>query len=480
MKYMPEDDHWMLPDTDANSQYYHRIFHFDFTYISSEDMKETLKAYIWRNYRTGNRVVKKLYDAHICFRHFNSFAVDNNITTLRELNYNTVTEFLSYLRLRLSEKTNRPLSYKYQKDCLDTVKSMIHWAQLHWPDKVPEKEIFLGNEYRGLNKRLRIDFIPDEVLAQINHALSTESNHFTRSGIIILESTGMRLGDMLALKTDCVTPHPINGYTMEWYDHKNRKARTPIPINSDCKNAVEELKKHTKELRTLASAEIEGMLFLHKPSGSTDVMQINQMSFGNWLKAFIKKHDIRDAGGDLYPLTAHQFRRTLATDMLSKDVEIKVIQEVLGHASVAVTKNYYADVKDKEMVKTFMKIGILGNISKVDETLIPDVGELRWFHSNKSGAARLRDGYCTKPVSAGTICERLLKRQKCYTCSRFITTLEDLDAHRRHLKELELLGMAVSLVAGINGNNIFRVSDCVSTIQTDDGMFLHNAIIGAA
>ena len=42
-----------------------------------------------------------------------------------------------------------------------------------------------------------------------------------------------------------------------------------------------------------------------------------------------------------------------------------------------------------------------------------------------------------KPVTEGNICPRLLKRQKCYTCSRYITTPEYLDAHKRHLANLE-------------------------------------------
>lgn len=51
--------------------------------------------------------------------------------------------------------------------------------------------------------------------------------------------------------------------------------------------------------------------------------------------------------------------------------------------------------------------------------------------------AGLCDGYCTKPVTDGNICPRLLKRQKCYTCSRYITTPEYLEAHKQHLANLE-------------------------------------------
>lgn len=60
------------------------------------------------------------------------------------------------------------------------------------------------------------------------------------------------------------------------------------------------------------------------------------------------------------------------------------------------------------------------------------------FKANKDKCvAGLCDGYCTKPVTDGNICPKLLKRQKCYTCSRYITTPEYLEAHKQHLANLE-------------------------------------------
>jgi len=47
------------------------------------------------------------------------------------------------------------------------------------------------------------------------------------------------------------------------------------------------------------------------------------------------------------------------------------------------------------------------------------------------------DGYCTMPITDGKICERLVNRQKCYTCSRYITTPEYMQTHKEHLAELE-------------------------------------------
>ncbi|MGL5615906.1 MAG: tyrosine-type recombinase/integrase [Sarcina sp.] len=164
---------------------------------------------------------------------------------------------------------------------------------------------------------------------------------------------------------------------------------------------------------------------------------IPEITYQYWLTAFIKNNDIRDTNGECYHLTSHQFRRTLATDMLSKGTDLKAIQEVLGHSSPSTTKQSYADVKDKERAEVFKNIGIIGNINKVDETVIENKNDLIWFKENKDKGARMEDGYCTKPCSDGKICDRLLKRQKCYTCSRYITTPEYLQAHKNHLEELE-------------------------------------------
>ena len=121
--------------------------------------------------------------------------------------------FMSYLNTIVSERTGKKLSYKTRKVSLDSVKSIIHWCQIHKPEAVPNREIFTGNEYTGVNQKLRIDFIPDEVLLQINNALKTEENPYLKYGIIILESTGMRIGDLLGLEKNCIKPHLISGHT---------------------------------------------------------------------------------------------------------------------------------------------------------------------------------------------------------------------------------------------------------------------------
>lgn len=339
------------------------------------------------------------------------------------------------------ERTKKPFGTSMQRSSLNTLKSIIRWCQLHRPNDVPTTEIFTGNEYIGVNRKLKIDFIPDDVVAQINEALKKEENPYLKYGIIILQSTGMRIGDLLKLHIDCIKPHLISGYTIEWTQHKGHKDKPPMPVRSECVAAIEKLIKITAELRDEADEKDKDTLMIWRvPKGKCcgKVIAINAVRFNNkWMKKFIKKNNIKDANGDYYNLTSHQFRRTLGTDMLSKGTNINVIQQVLGHSDPSVTKRFYADVKDKERAEVFKSVGVIGNINQIQSSAFDNVSEFEWFKANKDKGACMCDGYCTKPVVDGKICDRLIKRQKCYTCSRYITTPEYLEAHKKHLANLE-------------------------------------------
>ena len=438
----PDGDVWNIVDNDKDSQHYGKNFKFDFSYISSEEIKDVVKNYVWQNYRVGNKSLSTLYrEVHAFFFQFIRFADTRNITSLKGLTNTDVDHFISYLHTTISERTKKPFGAGMQRSSLNALKSIIRWCQLHRPNDVPATEIFTGNEYIGVNRKLKIDFIPDDVVAQINEALRTEENPYLKYGIIILQSTGMRIGDLLKLRIDCIKPHLISGYTIEWTQHKGRKDKAPMPVRSECVAAIEKLIEITAELRDEADEKDKNTLMIWrvpKGRGTGSVSVIVSRTFTtNWFRDFIKRNNIKDANGDYYNLTSHQFRRTLGTDMLSKGTNINVIQQVLGHSNPSVTKRFYADVKDKERAEVFKSVGVIGNINQIQSSVFDNVSEFEWFKANKDKGACMCDGYCTKPVVDGEICDRLIKRQKCYTCNRYITTPEYLEAHKQHLANLE-------------------------------------------
>ena len=115
----------------------------------------------------------------------------------------------------------------------------------------------------------------------------------------------MRIGDLLKLRIDCIKPHLISGYTIEWTQHKGRKNKAPMPVRSECVAAIEKLIEITAELRDEADEKDKDTLMIWRVptgNGAGQVMNLNSGRFNGWFKKFIKDNNIKDANGDYYNL----------------------------------------------------------------------------------------------------------------------------------------------------------------------------------
>ena len=436
MSKRPEGDIWTERVTDPMSLNYGKTAIFDFTGIQKEDVKELMKSYVWHEYRSRNLEILALSSRlKQIVSVFYPYLVIKRIESLKDLTPQSMEEYQTYLATVLNKK-GKPYSKSTQLFMYSAVKGMILYGQRHCRELLPEGDLFIDCVNVKYNRKVKIEYIPNGVMEQINSALSEEENIYLKAGITILKYTGMRISELCTLRVDCLEEHLINGYTMKWMDHKNSKERQPLPVRAECAVAVNSLLEHTRDIRIRTDdKELKNYLFLR--DNGTTIHSVSRSVMGSWIRRFPEDHKILDDNGNIYHLSSHQFRRTLATDMLSNGVNINVIQSFLGHATPATTAKYYADVKDKQRVGIFKSIGVIGNIKSVDESIIANADELEWFRDNQQGAAKMCDGYCTKPVKNGEICDRLLRKHKCLSCSRFITTPEYLETHKNHLKSLE-------------------------------------------
>lgn len=445
------NDTWDLRDNDKNSKNFQKVFHFHFDYIEDPDIKNLIKLYIWRNYREKTSTLNTIHKKSMCFKYVVAFMKKANIKDFKSITNNEVSKFLSFLKTAKNSSNGKMLSQNYQKQTFHAFKSLIDWGMIYQPEYFPQKTIFMGNEFVGIGRDLSIDFIPDDVMIQINKALSYEQDPYVKHSIIILKSTGMRVSELLSLTTESLQPHLVSGYTLKWYDYKKRKQKGPIPVNGMCANSIKSLIEYTEELRKEVSPDVKNRIFLYRPTqgpskGKAVLFTDEQLrlkicgsksSHNEGIWGFTARHNIRASDGKIFVLKTHQFRRTLATDMHSKGMDIKLIQEVLGHSSPSTTAKYYADVKDSDRASVFKEIGIIGNIEDVDSSIISNQSELEWFKANQKTKARMVDGYCLKPCQGDDICSRLLGRNRCYRCNKYITTPEYLEVHKSYLAELE-------------------------------------------
>lgn len=78
-----------------------------------------------------------------------------------------------------------------------------------------------------------------------------------------------------------------------------------------------------------------------------DVLNIENFS-DKRLTQFIKRWDIRDNKGDLYPLKSHQFRTTFVRELIKQKVPISHIMKQFSHVSIEMT-SHYLTLKEEEV-----------------------------------------------------------------------------------------------------------------------------------
>ena len=155
----------------------------------------------------------------------------------------------------------------------------------------------------------------------------------------------MRQGEMLALRWQDVDMENAvvsvrrtltrNGGKVAFGEPKTKKSRRSIRLTPQ---AVEALRSHLE--RQLRDMEIlgdryqdQGLVFTTDTGGPINPSNLRQRS----LAALLKRAGLRH-------MRFHDLRHTCATLLLSRGVHPKFVQELLGHATIAITLDTYSHV----------------------------------------------------------------------------------------------------------------------------------------
>lgn len=354
------DDVWDLSPfiTTKTLKRNHKII--DFSFIKDKEIQQVIKLYSY--YRLG-KVKPQTACSEIrgslpnAIEYFNL----NNINSFNEIDKNI---FLNYaLWLKDYKKISSRTGYSYCR----VVEEIIKIGQIKgW--NVPKTNIFVdftSNDLWDTKKDLKENKtkpIPEDIFDKILQCALEEKNILTKAGIIIQSQTGLRINEVLSIRQGCV--HTTNdGYDyMEVTLGKTEKGEPIIHkvfINELVKNAVVELEEYTKELRE--ESELKE-LFLSKYKGKATTLKITTW-YEKRLPNFIKRWDIRDSKGNLYPLKSHQFRATFVRELIKQKVPIAHIMKQFAHVSIEMTSHYLT--LQEEEVKEIYSDMILGKDSKI-------------------------------------------------------------------------------------------------------------------
>ena len=238
------------------------------------------------------------------------------------------------------------LHQKYQpktvKRKIASVKAFFHYLEY--------KDIIIYNPFNKMQIKFREPTILPKTISlhtielllstmYMQHSLANTSfqKKKTLRDIAVVEllfSTGMRISEICSLK-----PSDINLNDKIILVHGKRSKERKIQL---CNNdVISSLKKY----QYYFNHEIEknGFFFVNQRGNKLSEQSVREMLNKYTKIANIPQH-----------ITPHMFRHTFATVLLEEDVDIRYIQEMLGHSSINVTEIYthVAMAKQKSILKS--------------------------------------------------------------------------------------------------------------------------------
>ncbi|AQS09911.1 phage integrase family protein [Clostridium saccharobutylicum] len=352
------DDIWDLSSFITSKTIRNTYKKINFSYIKNEDMKFTIKLYSY--YKLGKVKPQTLHhDIKNKLPSFIKYCKLNNISNFNEITKKIFLDFTIWLKER---KVARITGYQ---NC-HIIEQIIKIGQVKgW--NVVKNNIFVDINSMDLwkpqkvFKENRTKPIPEDIFDKILQCALKEKNILTKAGILIQSQTGLRINEVLSIRQGCVYT-TSDGYNyMEVTLSKTEKGDPIIHkvfINELVKNIVTELEKYTKELRKESGLK---ELFLVRHNAIKVVN--SDIWTGKRLPDFIKKWDIRDDKGNLYPLKSHQFRATFVRELIKQKVPIAYIMKQFAHVSIEMT-SHYLTLQDEEIKEIYSDM-ILGKDSKI-------------------------------------------------------------------------------------------------------------------
>ncbi len=330
-------------------------------------------------------------------------------------------------------------SKKQKKATIRAIKTMFEYMYHHkWID-APSIGLLTKYDTPKVEETLPRP-IPPEIKIQLDDYLESTIIPLLEEGVstpilkpvywdllIVIRYTGRRFEDIAHLiaehkdkSMECLQ-YDLDGDPQLYLDH--RIAKIPkdlrIPIShlkdSNGRNMVERAILRQKErVKNLCSAP-DGFYYLfreakveNRGSGSRpilnskgeNIVECIQHKFINEiiLVKISEQIPLKNLDGSLYKISTHQFRHTVATEMIDAGIDIYAVKEFLGHSSIAMTEKYIK-VYNQKIKKEFNE-----KLSRSDATLIKEnlkeekaLYDNTWVKNKIFAVFEQGDGCCEHP-----------------------------------------------------------------------------------
>jgi integrase len=280
-------------------------------------------------------------------------------------------------------------------------------------------------------------FLAEHVMAQVENPASLDrwKDPNWRLITIVLIRCGLRISSAVSLSFDCVVTDASGAPYLRYYNTK-MKREALVPIDDEL---CQMIRGHQKEVRSRWPGRTIPVLFPRTKANTGGSRPVASTSYRVALYRWLGDCDVRDELGRPLHLTPHQWRHTLGTRLINRDVPQHVVQKILDHDSAEMTA-HYARLSDKtvrEHWEKARKVGAEGQPVQVRAD--GPLGDAAWTGQQLSRATQaLPNGYCELPVVR--TCPHA---NSCLTCPMFVTTADFLPQHHAQRQQtLQIISAA--------------------------------------
>jgi len=250
----------------------------------------------------------------------------------------------------------------WAKSSLEAAKAMFDYmaCSKSWDGPRPPKDLITREDLPSPETPLPRP-IPPDVLDQLDPLLDQAIQDITSGheppilepifwdAILILRRTGMRYADLAHLKAPstrnrggCLGQDGDGDWWVRINAETTKTGREhQIPtVQED--GVVDAILRQSERVKTAPDHFGESFLFR---------TQQGVLTYTAMCKALNKLSRYLVYAGQPYAITPHQFRHTIATDMIDKGTDIIVVKEFLGHASLKTTLQYIQVYREGLQVK---------------------------------------------------------------------------------------------------------------------------------
>jgi integrase len=333
-----------------------------------------------------------------------------------------------------------------------------------WDDTLPATAAFHAQDYPPQPSRLP-RALTEHVMAQLEDPanLGRWDNSAYRLITMILMSCGLRISSALTLTYDCIA-RDADGAPYLRYVNTKMKREALVPIDEKLLGQIREQQQRVLQ-RWPGGVPV---LFPRPKANIRGDHTIESQAYRDGLRLWLQHCDIRDEHGHPVQIKPHQWRHTLGTRLINRDVPQEVVRKILDHDSPEMTA-HYARLHDTTVRQHWERARKV-NASGETVTLDPDgpLAQAAWAKQRLGRATQaLPNGYCGLPVQ-----QSCPHANACLTCPLFITTAEFLPQHRSHHQQLlQIISTAEThgqtRMAQMNRHVAGNLEKIITTLESD-------------